>query len=95
MAEIFTLTTPITQPVRNTYIVERLILDWTAQVVQVYLMGSDGVEVFNQWTGASAVTLMTAMNSANFTVNSLYKNILLQLIAAGKIPAGTVSGTPS
>jgi hypothetical protein len=95
MAEIFTLTTPITQPTRTTYIVERLILDWSAQVIQVYLMGSDGIEVFNQWTGPQATALMTALNTANFTTNSLYKNILLQLIAAGKIPAGTVSGTPS
>jgi hypothetical protein len=95
MSEILTLTTPIVPATRTTYIVERLMLDWSAQVIQVYLMGSDGVEVFNQWTGAAATTLMTQLNSANFTTNSLYKNILLQLIAAGKIPAGTVSGIPS
>jgi hypothetical protein len=95
MSELLTLTAPIVPATRTTYGVQRLILDWTAQVIQAWLVGSDGTQVLVEWDGAQAVTLMTLLNSANLSSTSLVKNILLQAIAAGKLPAGAVTGTPS
>lgn len=94
MAELLTLTTPIVPPSRTTYAFKSLVLDLEAQVIRASVRGSDGVEVYNEWTGATAVSLMTALNTANLSATSLVKLVFLQLIAAGKLPAGTVSGVP-
>jgi hypothetical protein len=95
MAEQLDLTTPIVPASRTTYTITRLILDWQASVILVYLRGSDSVEVFAEYTGATASALMTTLNSANLSTISLYKRVLQKLVTDGKLPAGTVSGTPS
>jgi hypothetical protein len=96
MAEILNLTAPIVPPTRVSYAFSRLMLDLDAQVIQAVVKGSDGVEVRGEWTGATAVSLMTALNVANLSAGtSLVKLVFQQLVAAGKLPAGTVAGTPS
>lgn len=96
MPEALTLTTPIVPPTRTTYAFARLILDLEAQVIIAVVRGSDGVEVTGRWDGAVAVGLMTALNTSNLSIGtSLVKLVFQQLVAAGKLPAGTVSGTPS
>jgi len=95
MAEVLTLTTPIVPPPRTTYSFGRLMLDLENQVIQAMVRGSDGVEVRGEWTGATAVALMTALNTADLRATSLVKLVFQQLVAAGKLPAGTVSGTPA
>jgi len=92
--EILTLTTPLVIPDRTTYRVYRLVLDWQAQVIQVTVRGSDNVEVFAEYTGTDAVSLMTTLNTANMSTSSLHKRTLQKLVTDGKLPAGTVSGTP-
>jgi hypothetical protein len=95
MAELLTLTTPIVPPTRISYTFARLTLDLEAQFIQAVVRGSDGVEVHGEWSGPTAVALMTALNVANLsTGTSLVKLVFQQLVAAGKLPAGTVSGTP-
>jgi hypothetical protein len=95
MAEIFTLTTPIPQPSIVTYTVHRVVLDLQASVIQVWLLGSNGVETLCEWDGAVAATFLTQLNSANFTTTSFIKATINACVAAGKIPPGSVSGTPS
>ena len=95
MAEILTLTTPIAQPSRTTYRVQRLTLDWDAAAIRIDLLGSDGVVVNASYDGAVALALMTTLNSANMSTTSLHKRILQKLQTDGILPAGTVSGTPS
>lgn len=95
MAETLTLTAPIVPPTRVSYTFARLTLDLEAQVIQAVVRGSDGAEVKGEWTGATAVSLMTALNVADLRATSLVKLVFQQLIAAGKLPAGTVSGTPT
>ncbi len=96
MPEILTLTTPIVPPTRTAYSFIRLILDLDAQVIQATVRGSDGVDVRGEWTGTLAVSMMTALNTANLSAGtSLVKLVFQQLIAAGKLPAGSVSGSPS
>jgi hypothetical protein len=94
MPETLTLATPIVPPTRVNYTFARLVLDLEAQVIQAVVRGSDGTEVFNEWKGAPAVALMTALNTADLRANSLVKAVFQQLVLAGKLPAGTVSGTP-
>lgn len=93
--EQLTLTTPITPPACTTYTVDRLVLHWSAQVIQVYLIGSDGGEVFAEYVGAAATPLLTVLNTANFSTLSLHKRILQRLQTDGKLPAGTITGTPA
>ena len=95
MAETLTLTTPIVPPSLVSYTFGRLVLDWEAQVIHAIVRGSNGSEVRGEWTGATAAGLMTALNTADLRTTSLVKLVFQQLVAAGKLPAGTVSGVPA
>jgi len=96
MAEQLDLTTAIVPPTRTTYTFGRLVLDLEAQYILAVVRGSDGVEVKGEWTGATAVALLTALNTANLSAGlSLVKRVLQKLVTDGKLPAGTVSGSPS
>jgi hypothetical protein len=94
MPETLTLTTPIVPPTRSGYTFVRLVIDLDAQVIQAVVRGTDGVDVQGEWSGATAVALMTALNTANLTTNSLVKRVFTKLTQDGKLPAGTVAGTP-
>lgn len=95
MAELLALTAAIAFPPRTSYRVSRLILDWDAKCIQAYVKGSDGVEVLCEWTSDIAVSLMTTLNTANLSTSSLHKRVLTKCLADGKLPAGTISGTPA
>lgn len=95
MAEILDLAVAIVPPSRTTYRLSGLMLDWDAAYILVRVTGSDGVEVRAEYSGATATALMTTLNTANLSANSLYKRVLNKLVTDGKLPAGTVSGTPS
>lgn len=91
MAETLTLTTP--QSV-TTYIIDMLKLSWTGASIVVLLHDTQGDKYKASYSGQSATDLMVALNKANLTTNSLQKRILNQLVTDGKLPAGTVTGTP-
>lgn len=95
MAEQLDLTVPIVPPSRTTYTVQGLNLNWMQAVIQATLLGSDGVLVVIGWEGATATTLMTALNKANLATTSLQKRVLQQAVTDGKLTAGTVSGAPA
>lgn len=44
------------------------------------------------YTGADAVTLINALNTANLTNNSLRKRVINKLVTDGFLPAGAVTG---
>ena len=95
MAEILTLTTPVTQT-RTTYALVGLKLDWPAAFIEVRLMGSDGVEITRVYTGASATTKMSAMNTFNFSAGvSLQKKTIQLLQTDFPELAGAITGTPA
>lgn len=87
------LTTPIVVAARTSYTIHVLTLDWANQVIRVVLVGSDGADVVAEYKEAQAVAIMTTLNTANLSVKSLYRRVLEKLVADGKLPAGTVSGT--
>jgi hypothetical protein len=92
--ERLTLTTPLPQPAQvQGYSVSSLLLKWepTPQIV-VTLKGEDGKYVDAVYEGATATTLMIALNKANLSTRSLNQRIFDRLIADGKL-IGTVAGS--
>ena len=94
MSERLDLTVPIVSVSRTTYRIVRLVLDWEAPRIQIILRGSDGIEVYTGYSDDQAVGLMTILNTVNLSVVSLHKRVLQRLVLDGKLPAGSVSGTP-
>lgn len=103
MAEIITLTTPLTKPSQTTITIERITFDRVAQSVYVQWSGNNGEAASYAYvtpapigatvtrTGAS---LLSLVNTRNFTTNSMMKQILQLIQTDGLIGAGSVSGTP-
>ena len=87
------LTTPITTPSITSWRVSSLHLDWDNSQITIRLKGPNGEAKFHSYGGATALTMMVALNKANLTTNSLHKRVLNQLITDGVI-LGTVTGAP-
>ena len=96
MAEKLSLTSPITlaAPTTSDYSVRSIYLGRDEQVIRVAVRDNNHVVTTHVYEGAEATTLMTALNTANLSIISLQKRILNRLAADGKLPAGTVTGTP-
>lgn len=94
MAEILTLTTPVTTN-RTTYTPVGLRLDWPAAFIEVRLLGSDGVEIVRIYTGAAATAKLSALNTFNFSAGvSMHKKLIQLLQIDFPELAGVISGTP-
>jgi len=91
VAEIITLTSPV--PSITNYRVAELRLNWAAGHIHVGLLGPNNETATCEYSGAAATALMTALNKANLTSNSLHRRVLSQLVSDGKL-AGTISGIP-
>jgi hypothetical protein len=106
LPEIISLNTPlITTQTQNNWRIKRFTIedpgngDYTLQVV---LKGDNGAIVQADYytppppgSGKpSARSLVTALNTANLTNNSLVKRILTQMITDSWITQGTVTGSP-
>ena len=91
--EILTLTSPIVPPSITTWRVSYLALNWDGESITVGLRGSNGETKNHSYSGATAISLMTALNKANLSTISLHRRIINQLVTDGVI-LGTVSGSP-
>ena len=87
------LTTPIVPPATTYYQVVRLVLDWYGQYIEIGLRGPNGELQTHGYSGGTAKTLMTQLNTLDLSTTSLQKRILNRLIADGVV-IGTVSGAP-
>lgn len=103
MAEIVTLTTPITKPNRATvWITALLIRVHPTPTVTVEWVGDDGEPGAATYTtpatgsAPSGQTLITQLNKMNFSGGnpSLVNRMLARLQTDGYIGAGSISGTP-
>ena len=94
--ETLTLTNPITPPAptTSTYHVASLYLGWKTQRIIAVLEDNNGIATTCNWDGATAVALMTGLNKANLSIKSLHKRVIEQAQADGKLPAGSVTGSP-
>lgn len=95
MAEILTLSTPIAKPSVTTVDVLFLGFDWGNSRVTVRVKFSDSTEQEFTYGNSVAATMMSGLNSANLSTKSLYKRVVERLQADGKLPAGTITGTPA
>jgi hypothetical protein len=100
MAEQVTLDAPLV-PAKTVFRIALLALDWQNAHIQVVVQEWDTVTLkygsqvtVAHYTGAQATNLMIALNKANLTTQSLHQRVIAQLLADGKIPSGTQSGTP-
>jgi len=76
------------------YQVLKLVLDWGGANIKVFVKDPLGDVRRLNYFGAQATTLMTQLNKANLSTQSLHSRILSQLVTDGKLPAGTVTGAP-
>lgn len=105
MPEIVSLTTPITKPNQTQVRIERVILDVEIKSIFIQFLGNNGEAgsafyptpaILNplgdlQPTGA---VLLSTLNTANLTSNSLVRRIINRLQTDGYIGAGSITGTP-
>jgi hypothetical protein len=94
--EQYALTTPIvpTGPATTTYTVRRIVLAWDEQLIQITLRDNNNDQITHVYQGSAATALMVALNKANLTIKSLQRRVIEQLVADGKLPAGSVTGSP-
>lgn len=91
MTETLTLTTPVSV---TGYRVIKLALDWPGARIGIVVIDPGGVRTELSYDGAIATTLMNQLNTLDMSLLSLHKRILNRLAADGKLPPGTVTGTP-
>lgn len=102
MAEIITLTTPISKPSQTIVKLDRLTIDVSTKSVYVQWLGENGeigsaaypTPPPNGSAQPSGQTLITTLNTANLTTTSLAKRVLQRIQLDGYIGAGSVTGTP-
>lgn len=101
MAETVTLTSAITKPNQTAVRIERVIIDIEQKSITIQWLGNNNEagsasyptpapQGSAQPTGAQ---LLTALNTANLTANSLVKRVITRLQTDGYIPAGTIAGS--
>lgn len=100
MAEIVTFSAAIDPP-KTVFRIASIYFDWVNAHITIYLRDWTGSAfgdrtVDAHYTGDIATTLMIQLNKANLSTagNSLHQRVMTRLLADGKIPAGTASGTP-
>lgn len=101
MPETITLSAPVSKPSRTAVSLDRITIDVRQKSVLIQWVGDDGEpgsaayptpapQGVSQPTGA---VLISTLNTANLTANSLVKRVFTRLIADGYL-FGTVAGTP-
>ena len=78
----------------NNYKISQLNFNWTTSSMEIVCIDAFGQTLVSSYSGAAATALMNALNVADFTVKSLHRSALEYLVATGKLPAGTIGGTP-
>ncbi len=97
MAEQLDLTTPVTLPMLTHWRVFKLQLVHGVlpidSIVGVTLRGTNGELFVHTYAGITAQALLTFLNTANLSTQSLERRVLARLIADGVL-SGTISGSP-
>lgn len=94
MAELVTLTTPISYTQTTTWEVRSLELDRDIPRVTIRVRDNRGEYLRHAYNSSTALTLISFMNTKNFASTSLQKEIIKRLQNDSVIGAGTISGTP-
>lgn len=101
MSESLGLTTPITpsNPTISQYRIVRLLLEREPFALILVVVADNRnvrteVAYSDDGGGTVAASLLHALNTADLSVKSLQRRVLEYLVSDGKLPAGSVSGTP-
>ena len=78
----------------QTYQISSILLDWTNSTIEITLTDNTNKQLVCLYNGAVATSLMIGLNTANLSVKSLHKRIMERLLVDGKLPNGTLIGTP-
>jgi len=76
------------------YVVNGLSLLWDLRKVFIWVRNPTGHTECFSYKDNMAVAMMRALNTANLSTKSLHRRILERLVEDGKLPAGTVTGSP-
>lgn len=93
MAETLVLAAPEVHTVTQ-YSVQTLLLAVDTPLLRAVLVDENGVRSSYEYTGPLALSLIIQLNKADLSTISLNKRILQRLVVDGKLPTGTVTGTP-
>lgn len=93
MAEHLTVTTPPVPAVDVSYRVSFIAFDWDEARIVIRLVGSNGEKIGHQYTGATASTLMRALNKLDLSALSLQRRVMQRLVNDSVI-TGEIGGTP-
>lgn len=104
MPEQVTLSAPIDAP-KTVFRIALIAFDWMNATITIHLREFNPAAVppaprFGErllvasYTGGEATQLMTTLNTINLSTQSLHHRVIAKLLADGKIPTGTASGTP-
>ncbi len=94
MAEQINLASPArAAPGTTTWRPVLLHLNWEKATIKVGFRGDNGEYTSIGYDGAQATALMTALNKANLTTESLHRRLMERAIMDGKL-TGTISGVP-
>lgn len=94
MAEILTLTTPISQATITSYSLVYLMFDLLGGVIEMTVQSNIGQTKTRRVVGQTAIDLMHTLNIANLSTKSLQRRVLEYMAAQGDF-SGTISGTPN
>lgn len=91
MAEQLVLTTP--ESIAD-YRIMKVIFDWERGLIKIIVADVNNFRLLCVYDGAVAIALMIQLNKINLSTISLQRRILERLVIDGKLPSGTVTGTP-
>ena len=96
MPEQLDLTTPLVVqlPAVTSYKVIELRMNWPLAEIDITLADQLGKTITASYRNSQAAALMATLNTANLSTKSLQKRAIEKLQADGKLPAGTITGTP-
>jgi len=76
------------------YSIKKVLFDWEKATIKVVVADVNDFRRFCTYDGTVATTFMVQLNKINLTTTSLQRRILERLVTDGKLPPGTVTGTP-
>ena len=77
----------------KSYHILKVTLDWESSIIEINLIATTGERITCTYTSTEAINLMVILNTVNLSLKSLHKRILEKLLADGKLPTGTTTGT--
>lgn len=81
-------------PGSDTFTVARLDFELSPEPkIKILLNGNNGHKISHSYEGITALNLLRYVNTANFSTNSLHKQLMNRLITDGVI-SGTITGVP-